>query len=281
MFNTSLAKFVLHKRIYLESLSLIRFISTESITTHQKSFTISYLINSCGLSQQKAISAAKKINIKSSLNPDSVLTLLRTYGFSDSHISKLIATYPEILLLRADNNLKPKFEFFNSKGLFGDDFAKVFSREKVMGKSLEKNLIPSFDFLESIVGTDEKVLAMLKRNTNAIGKTKTIATNVALLRAHDVPDSNTAKLLISQPRALMAGVSRFSEIVKEVKEMEFDPLRYMFLLAIRVLSAMSKSSLEAKFGVYKSWGLSEDQVQCAFRNFPYCMILSGERYVKI
>ncbi|KAL5708811.1 hypothetical protein ACHQM5_019568 [Ranunculus cassubicifolius] len=282
MFSSlSLAKIVLHKRNFLPSLhiyplSLIRFISSES-KAHQNSFTVSYLINSCGLSQQKAISASKKIHFESPTKPNSVLTLLKNNGFSDSHISHIIAQRPTILVSSVDETLKPTFEFFNSKGLYGSELAKVLSREGVvLGRSLEKVIIPSFDFLKSIVGTDEKVIALLKRNTNALDKTKTIASNVALLRAHGVPMYNIQKLLVSQPRVLMLKVSRLSEIVKEVKEMEFDPLRYLFLLAVHVLSSMSKSSLEDKFDVFRSWGWSEDEVQCAFRKSPYCITLSEE-----
>ncbi|KAL5708803.1 hypothetical protein ACHQM5_019560 [Ranunculus cassubicifolius] len=88
--------------------------------------------------------------------------------------------------------------------------------------------------------------------------------------------SNIQKLLVSQPSALLRNPSRFSEDVEEVMKMKFDPSRQVFLAAIQVLSAMSRSSLDAKFCLYKSWGWSEDQVQCAFRKQPFCMSLSEE-----
>ncbi|KAL5708822.1 hypothetical protein ACHQM5_019579 [Ranunculus cassubicifolius] len=278
----SIAKIILQKRNLLssiESLSLIRirFISTDSITTHQKSFTISYLINSCGLSQQKALSASKRIHFESSTNPDSVLTLFRDYGFSNSHISKIIAQRPELLVYCVDKNLKPKFEFFNSKGLSGLDLAKALSREgMVLCSSLEKTIIPSFDFLKSIVGTDEKVRAVLNRSMNVVPSFRAVESSITILRSHGVPMSNIQKFLVSQPRALFRSAPRFSENVEEVKKMKFDPSQYLFLLAIQSLDSMSRSSLEAKFDLYKSWGWSEHQVQCAFRKHPRCMTLSEE-----
>ncbi|KAL5708819.1 hypothetical protein ACHQM5_019576 [Ranunculus cassubicifolius] len=112
---------------------------------------------------------------------------------------------------------------------------------------------------------------------NVVATTYKIAeSNIAFLLAHGVPMSNIQKLLVSQPKVLLRSVSRFSEIVEQVKKMKFDPSQYRSLAAIHVLSAMSKSSFEAKFDVYKSWGWSEDQVQCAFRKHPYCMTLSEE-----
>ncbi|KAL5722680.1 hypothetical protein ACHQM5_006171 [Ranunculus cassubicifolius] len=277
---TSLAKIVLHKRnlLYnLQSLSIIRFIATDSITIYKKSFMISYLINSCGLSQQKAISAAKKFHFESPTNPDSVLTLFRNNGFSESQISKIVVQIPYLLQSSVDKRLKPKFDFFNSKGLSGPDLAKVLSREgTVLGCSLEKTIIPNFDSLKTIFQTDEKVVAVLKRSINVVAMYKTIESNIAILLDHGVPMSNIQKLLVSQPRLLSINSSRFSENAEEVKKMKFDPSQYRFLVAVHALGAMSKSSLEAKFDVYKRWGWSEDEVQFAFRNYPCCMMLSEE-----
>ncbi|KAL5708823.1 hypothetical protein ACHQM5_019580 [Ranunculus cassubicifolius] len=264
--NLSLAKIVLHKRNLLYNLdkyplSLIRFISSDSITTHQKSFMISYLINTCGLSQQKAISASKKFHFESSTKPDSVLTLLKNNGFSDSQISKIIAQRPKILVASVDETLKPKFDFFNSKGLSGADLAKVLSREGgVLGSSLEKTIIPSFDFLKSIVGTDEKVIAIFKRFMNVVPNIKRVESSIAILQTHGVP----------------INASRFCENVEDVKKMKFDPSQYLFLLAMLVMDTMSRSSLEAKFDVYRSWGWSEDEVQGAFRLSPQCVMISKE-----
>ncbi|KAL9677603.1 hypothetical protein QQ045_005836 [Rhodiola kirilowii] len=46
-------------------------------------FTISYLVDSCGLTEEAATSAAKTFNLKSAEKPDKVLSLLRDYGFKD------------------------------------------------------------------------------------------------------------------------------------------------------------------------------------------------------
>ncbi|KAL5708814.1 hypothetical protein ACHQM5_019571 [Ranunculus cassubicifolius] len=101
-----------------------------------------------------------------------------------------------------------------------------------------------------------------------------IAPNIALLRAHGVSDSNIAKLLASQPRVLLISDSRLSEIVEKVKKLEFNVSKYVFLVGIRALAAMSESSLEAKFHVYRSWGWSENEMRSAFRKSPYCVMLS-------
>ncbi|KAL5709635.1 hypothetical protein ACHQM5_020300 [Ranunculus cassubicifolius] len=144
--------------------------------------------------------------------------------------------------------------------------------------SLEYTIIPCYDFLKTIVQTDDKIFTMLKRSTSILRteNEKTLAPKIELLRDHGVSDSNIAKLLVSQPRVFTINMTRFSEIVALVKEMEFDPDQYAFLMAINVLASMSKSSLEAKSDAYGSWGWTEDDVRSAFRKSPNCMGLSKE-----
>ncbi|RZC76227.1 hypothetical protein C5167_000533 [Papaver somniferum] len=61
---------------------------------------------------RQAITASEKLDFKTTSNPDSVLSLLRTYGSTELHISKLINNYPFILSSDPHKTLKPKFDFF-------------------------------------------------------------------------------------------------------------------------------------------------------------------------
>ncbi|KAL5708754.1 hypothetical protein ACHQM5_019516 [Ranunculus cassubicifolius] len=103
---------------------------------------------------------------------------------------------------------------------------------------------------------------------------KTIESNMALLLDHGVPMANIQKLLLSRSRVLSRNATRFGENVEEVKKLKFDPEQYVFLVAVHVLDSMSRSSLKAKFDVYRSWGWSEEEVQNVFRMHPVCMALS-------
>ncbi|KAL5708106.1 hypothetical protein ACHQM5_018937 [Ranunculus cassubicifolius] len=144
----------------------------------------------------------------------------------------------------------------------------------LLSLSLEKNIVPFFNLVKNIVETDANVITLFRRFKVAAMNTEVLASNVALLRDRNVPASNIEKLLVNQPRVLLRNASRFSEMVEEVEKMKFDPSEYKFLTAIHVLSALSKSSLEDKFDVYRSWGWSLDEVQYAFRMYPNCMLIS-------
>ncbi|KAI8005001.1 hypothetical protein LOK49_LG08G03166 [Camellia lanceoleosa] len=75
----------------------------------------------------------------------------------------------------------------------------------------------------------------------------------------------------------MTSCDRFREIVKEVEEMGFNPLRTKFVIAIHAFRAMSKSTWEKKVEVYKKWGLSEDDILLGFGKRPWCMIASEHK----
>jgi hypothetical protein len=75
--------------------------------------------------------------------------------------------------------------------------------------------------------------------------------------------------------------SKFVEIVKEVKDMGFDPFRSMFVQAIRVLIGMKKANWENKLEVYGRWGWSKDETLLAFKKRPLIMITSESKITKV
>ncbi|GLT46673.1 hypothetical protein SLA2020_204230 [Shorea laevis] len=92
----------------------------------QQSLTISYLTDSCGLSLDKAISASKWINLKNTEGPDSVLKLLKSYGFIKSSIATLISKHPHCLMANLEKTLRPNIEFFESLGIVGESLTNTF-----------------------------------------------------------------------------------------------------------------------------------------------------------
>lgn len=83
------------------------------------SFTVSYLINSCGLSPKLALSASKSVQFDNRKGPDVVRNFLRNHGFSDDHISQLVRRRTKLLSANAEKTVVPKLEFLSSVGLSG------------------------------------------------------------------------------------------------------------------------------------------------------------------
>ncbi|XP_065865130.1 transcription termination factor MTERF9, chloroplastic-like [Euphorbia lathyris] len=97
---------------FLHSSATISSVPTTTATS-SPSFTVDFLINSCGLSLKSALSVSKKfqLNHKTPQIPQAVLELFKSHHFSDTHVAQLIVKRPQVLNCRIHDNLKPKFEY--------------------------------------------------------------------------------------------------------------------------------------------------------------------------
>ncbi|XP_077249386.1 uncharacterized protein LOC143888883 [Tasmannia lanceolata] len=262
----------------------LKSISTLSNPNDQPSFTVSYLVNSCGLSEAAALLAAKKVRIETAEKPDSVLSLFQNYDLDKTHISKLITNYPSLLLAKPDKTLKPKLEFFRDLGLSVPNLAKMLcSNPYILKSSLEKNIVPYIDFLRSYLCTNENIIFTLRRSSGLfqLGFKKRMVSNVSTMQKHGIPEPGISKLIMTRPDSLMVNPDRFSENIMAIKEMGFDPLKSTFIKAVFITSAISKSNWKAKLEVYKSEGWSENEILYAFKTQPMCMGISEKKIRKV
>ena len=251
--------------------------------SNQHSFTVSYLVNSCGLSPETAISASGKIRFENPKNPDSVLALLRNSGCTNTHITKIVTKLPSLLLVNPEKTLLPKLEFFRSMDLSGADLASILSsRPSILRKSLRNVLIPKYNFLKSLNISNEDAVKVLKRSSwsSSGNLEETIAANIAVLREIGVPKSHIS-FLVARYHSIGQRSDKFSENVKTVVEMGFNPLKFTFLNALQSFCQMTESTRQQKMEMYRGWGWSEDEILLAFRTCPQCMQLSENKVTKV
>ncbi|OMP07128.1 Mitochodrial transcription termination factor-related protein [Corchorus olitorius] len=272
---------------FLQTHSLIslalRYVS--SIARNDESFTVSYLINSCGLSPESALSVSKKVQLKNNpTQPDSVLNFFKNHGFSKTQIRKIVERMPRLLLYKAEKTLLPKFQFFYSRGIPSSDLSVVLSSNPaVLRYNLDNCIIPYFNSYKDFTRRDYSEIflaykdcsAILTRNFQSI-----VAPNVALLRQHGVPDSNIMTELVRNPIKFTLNHDKFRTTVEEVEKLGFNPLKGHFLAALQVLMQISKSKWERKLNVFKEWGWSDEDFDIAFEKFPKCMTLSEHNIIK-
>lgn len=254
-----------------------------SSSSSSSSFVVSYLINSCGLAENEAISASKKVHFMTTSKPDSVVSLLESYGFTKRYMCKLITKRPSLLSSDPEVHLKPKFDFLKSKGICGVELAKFISADPcILNHSLETQLIPRFDNLRSLFHTDQVLIANIKRYPILLRKhlNETIMLNIELLKNLGVSEHNICRFLVFQYATMSFPSHGFMEIVQQVKRMEFDPSQIMFLLAIHVLTG-STSTWETKMNMFRGLGWSEDKILNAFKKHPQCMITSKKKVLAI
>lgn len=267
--------------LFRDSSFSVRFFSSSCNDLKRRAFTVSYLMKSCGLLPCSAFSVSKKLHLETPERPDSVLSLLRNHGISSTHLPKIIRVYPNLLLTDPNKTLLPKLQFFTSKPFSKEDVVKIlFSCPMILSRSLERQIIPSYYLMRSILGLDERVVSVFKHSPRVFldDMNKNLVPNIAILQEIGVPRSSIVYLVTTYPGAVVqVKKDRFTEIVKEVMEMGFDPTKQAFVRAIKPLSGMTKSTWEKKMEIYRNWGWSNDEILLLFKASPMCMCLSGEK----
>ncbi|KAK6164751.1 hypothetical protein DH2020_001615 [Rehmannia glutinosa] len=245
-----------------------------------KSFTISYLVNSCGLSSKDAISVSKKVCFKSHEKPDAVLELLKQYGFTNADIPRLVTRWPGVLVSRPKKNLLPKLEFFRSIGVPLPFLAqKLTIYPYVLRCSLKNSIIPWYNDLKSLLQSDKRVVLVFSRAPRGFGRfcKGGISSNTSILRERGVPESSIASLVMHLPAFLVIRKEKLAVYVDRAVEMGFDVSKSGFIHAIRVFIDLTESTLKRKMDLYRRLGWSEYDINAAFLRNPFCFKLSEKK----
>lgn len=155
----------------LLSLMQNRFLTTSAAKTSStsqllpSSFTINYLMNSCGLPLEATLSTSQKLKLKENnlQRPQAVLTFLKSHGFDSTHIAELIKKCPMILQSKVEDNLKPKIEFLTQNGFVGKLLADfIVLNPVILRRGLSSHIKLPFQFLNTYLENNENVMAAVK-----------------------------------------------------------------------------------------------------------------------
>lgn len=260
--------------------TLYRLSSTSS---ESHSFTVSYLVNACGLSPESALSASRLVCFETPSRPDSVLRLLRERGFSRTQISNVVTRYPRLLLTSPDTILLPKINFLRSRGFSDADLARVISASpRLLARSLENHLRPTLDYIGDLVQSGENAVAAIKRCPRTLYEDPgtLLIPKITTLRNTGVPPANIGHLVLYHGPIFLASTEQFDEAINKVKALGFKPSKVGFVSALHVVRGMTESLWRRKIGVYGKWGWSEEEVALAFRRHPWCMAASEIKITK-
>ncbi|KAK1384713.1 hypothetical protein POM88_022448 [Heracleum sosnowskyi] len=209
--------------------------------------------------------------------------LFKNYGFSDTQILKLIKKYPSILSLNI-GIAKPKLDYFRSYGFTSNDICHILEVDRcILRCNLENRIIPSFEFLKSLLQDNASVIVAVKRNSRVLMKdiSKNVSPNIELLLNHRVPENRILVMLRDQLSNLTTHTEKFKAVIEEIKEFGFVPEKKSFLNAILLFTRLSKSTRERKWDLYRKWGWSEDEILSALRKQPFIMTTSEEKIERV
>ncbi|XP_037496096.1 transcription termination factor MTEF1, chloroplastic-like, partial [Jatropha curcas] len=180
--------------------------------------------------------------------PESVIALLRKHGFSNFQISKIVQSWPRILLADPEKNILPKLKFFSSIGMTGPDIAKIISScALTLTCSLINRIVPVYKFLKgaSLFGDEFAIKAMSRASRTCVYNVEKIsASNSLLLREIGMPQSVIKLLLINQ----------------FVIDMGVCPTETKFIRALCAVVQLSESTRQHRVEVYGRYGWSKDEI---------------------
>ncbi|EFH64314.1 hypothetical protein ARALYDRAFT_315190 [Arabidopsis lyrata subsp. lyrata] len=230
-------------------------------------FTISYLVDSLGLTTKLAESISKKVSLEDKENPDSVVSLLTSYGFTKSQISSIITIYPRLLILHADK----------SRGASSSELTEIVSTvPKILGKRGHKSISVYYDFVKDIIEADKSSSYEKLCHSFPQGNKENKIRNISVLRELGVAQRLLFPLLISDSQPV-CGKERFEESLKKVVEMGFDPETSKFVEALRVIYRMSDKTIKEKVNVYKRLGFGVADVWAIFKKWPSFLSYSEKK----
>ncbi|KAG7650257.1 putative transcription regulator mTERF family [Arabidopsis thaliana] len=237
-----------------------------------KNFTVSYLVDSLGLSKKLAESISRKVSFEDKVNPDSVLSLFRSYGFTDSQISTIITDYPLLLVADAKKALGRKLQILQSRGASSSEITEIVSTvPRILGK---KSITVYYDAVKDIIVADTSSSYELPQGSQG-NKIR----NVSALRELGMPSRLLLPLLVSKSQPV-CGKENFDASLKKVVEMGFDPTTTKFVLALRMLYQMSEKTIEEKVVVFRSLGFTVDDVWEIFKKTPSVLKVSKKKILK-
>ncbi|KAG6495817.1 transcription termination factor MTERF15, mitochondrial-like [Zingiber officinale] len=239
--------------------------------TGKHMFMVQYLVDSCGFDQEKATEASKLLKgIQSRQQPDSVLAFLKSYGFDDASVKKLLRYSPKCLLLDVEKTLAPKFRAFEDLGLSPSDIVHLVRSNPRTAKIKHERTVPKIEFWQGLVRSKDALVKLFKRSQGILGYSieKTIQPNLELLRecGLDGPKLNT--MLRNSPQIVAQNGDSLKSLISRAEELGVPRTSGMFHIALRSLFMVSPEKFKMQMELFQSFGWSEDNFVVAFQKCP-------------
>ena len=250
-------------------------LSYRTITSKSRSFAVSYLIDNFGFSPESASKTSSSYNIcfQTPEKPEAVIRFFRNHGFSNMQIKSMVRRLPWLLSCDPCKRVLPKFEFLSSKGVSSSEIVNLVNKyPAVLGPSLENQIVPTYELIYKFLQSDVKTIGCMFGNL-LFSRCNLLAHNIRLLQENGVRESNIARLLGNRSHAVFAS-NDMVKLVKEVKDLGFDPSKAIFAVAMMAMKRISPPLWKEKVDTFKKWGWSDEALSEAFKRHPHVMLTS-------
>ncbi|XP_074559444.1 transcription termination factor MTERF8, chloroplastic-like [Curcuma longa] len=243
----------------------------DASTTGKHMFMAHYLVDSCGFDQEKAAEASKLLDgIQARQQPDSVLAFLKSYGFDDSTVKRLLLFVPKCLLLDVEKTLVPKFRAFEDLGLSPSDIVRLVRSNPSTVNMKHERAVRKIEFWQDLLGSKDAVLKLFKSNHWVLGYSinKRIQPNLEMLRECGVDGQKLAFMFRFRPMFITQKTDTLKSLINRVEDLGVPRTSGMFHRTLCALMVANPKRFKMQMELFRSFGWSEGDFVVAFQKYP-------------
>ncbi|XP_016444284.1 uncharacterized protein LOC107769572 [Nicotiana tabacum] len=268
--------------LYIYRFRFHAFYSTAAADSHTKHL-VETLVNSLGFSTEEAISTSVKVSRlrPRKYKPLLVFNFFEKSGLDKTHIKKLVSSVPALMLCDVNKHLKPKIEVLQELGFSVSDLVQIISNSgKFFTTRVDCYTRPNVDYLRKLLGNDDSVVKIIKRNHMVLAYAlhEVMPPNISFLQNIGLSCVDIEKLMFWNPVLLVQKTEWLEDVVSRVeKKYHISRGCPMFLYGIYALASLKESTLEKKFGIFRSFGWSDSDIFTLVQKHPACFSKSEDK----
>ncbi|PKA50739.1 hypothetical protein AXF42_Ash017618 [Apostasia shenzhenica] len=244
----------------------------------QGPFIVDNLINSVGISPERAIKASGSLfYLQSPSKPDAVRQFFMDSGFSDIQIKNIISKSSRVLLADVDTILKPRMEALKEFDFSESDVIRLVSRKPTFLFCSDAQL-KRINFWREILQSKDIVLNALLRGNRIIFTVpeRNIMPKIQFLRSYGISQDQIAYMFRINPTFVTRKLDTIRRLVKRVEELRFLCGSRAFCVALISISQMSRATMDSKLTVFRTMGCSEADISLAILKCPQLLMRSAK-----
>ncbi|XP_065032302.1 transcription termination factor MTERF15, mitochondrial-like [Musa acuminata AAA Group] len=237
----------------------------------QPSFMAEYLVTSCGFSPEKATKASNLLGgIASRRQPDSVLGFLKSHGFDDTHVKKLLSWNPRWLLLDVEKTLAAKFRALQELGFSQSDITHLFLANPSAINYHIRTVVHRIRFWQGLIGSNDILIKLFKLHKWLLGYSveKRIQPNIDMLRSCGFTDQKLRTILGYHPTLVTQRAETLRTLISRVEGFGVARTSGRFHWTLLMLSTLSVERFNAQKKLFGAFGWSEADFLDALKKTP-------------
>ncbi|XP_074559040.1 transcription termination factor MTERF8, chloroplastic-like [Curcuma longa] len=240
-------------------------------TTGKHMFMAQYLVDSCGFDQAKATEASKLLKgIQSRQQPDSVLAFLKSYGFDDALVKRLVHSFPNCLLLDVEKELAPKFRAYEDLGFSPSDIVHLVRSNGSVVRTRHERFVPKIEFWLDLLGSKDALVKLFRRSCWILGHSikKRIQPNLEMLRECGLDGQKLDFVLRFRPTFITQKADTLKSLISRVEDLGVPRTSGNFHCTMCALFLVHPKKFKMLMELFRSFGWSEGDFVAAFQKYP-------------